>query len=75
VKVTPSNIPVATTEVTANGLGVGLVPSPTVEANAAAVGGMRYASARRYGNDDSTATLIIVSEGGPVTLLRNGVSW
>ena len=74
MKVTSSNIPVATTEVTASELGVRLVPCPTAEANAAALGVMRHTSARRYSNDDSTATLSVVNEGGPVTVLRNGES-
>ena len=34
--------------------------------------GMRHTSGRRYSFDDSAATVIVVSEDGPVTVLRNG---
>ncbi len=33
---------------------------------------MRHTSARRYSYDDPQATVIVVSEDGPVTVLRNG---
>jgi len=56
-------------------LGVRLVPSAEAEAEAAVDrqrGGMRHTSARRYSIDDPNATLIVVSEDGPVTVMRNG---
>jgi hypothetical protein len=53
-------------------LGVRLVPSPTAEAEVASLRGMRHTSARRYSFDDPTATVIVVSEDGPVTVLRGG---
>ena len=34
--------------------------------------GTRHTSARRYSSDDPTATVIVVSEDGPVTVLRHG---
>jgi len=54
-------------------LGVRLVPSPTAEAEVDSLRGMRHTSARRYSYDDPTATVIVVSEDGPVTVLRDGV--
>lgn len=33
---------------------------------------MRHTSGRRYSFDDPTATVIVVSEDGPVTVLRGG---
>jgi DNA integrity scanning protein DisA with diadenylate cyclase activity len=33
---------------------------------------MRHTSGRRYSFDDSRATVIVVSEDGPVTVWRNG---
>ena len=33
---------------------------------------MRHTSAVRYSNDDPAATVIVVSEDGPVTVLRAG---
>ena len=33
---------------------------------------MRHTSGRRYSFDDPAATVIVVSEDGPVTVLRNG---
>jgi hypothetical protein len=53
-------------------LGVRLVPSVEAEADVAAYRGMRHTSALRYSADDPTATLIVVSEDGPVSVLRNG---
>jgi hypothetical protein len=53
-------------------LGVRLVPSPEAEADVDALRGTRHTSARRYSFDDPHATLIVVSEDGPVTVLRNG---
>ena len=53
-------------------LGVRLVPSPQAETSVAGFGGMRHTSGRRYSFDDPAATVIVVSEDGPVTVLRNG---
>ena len=53
-------------------LGVRLVPSPEAEADVDAVRGTRHTSARRYSFDDPTATLIVISEDGPVMVMRNG---
>jgi hypothetical protein len=53
-------------------LGVRLVPSKAAERTVDAFGGTRHTSARRYSYDDSLATVIAVSEDGPVSLLRNG---
>lgn len=52
-------------------LGVRLVPSPEAEAVVEGLRGMRHTSGRRYSFDDPTATVIVVSEDGPVTVLRN----
>jgi hypothetical protein len=53
-------------------LGVRLVPSPEAETSVEGFRGMRHTSGRRYSFDDPTATVIVVSEDGPVTVLRNG---
>lgn len=53
-------------------LGVRLVPSPEAESDVEGFRGMRHTSARRYSFDDPLATVIVVSEDGPVTVLRNG---
>jgi hypothetical protein len=53
-------------------LGVRLVPSPAAEGSVDAFRGMRHTSGRRYSFDDPMATVIVVSEDGPVTVLRNG---
>ena len=53
-------------------LGVRLVPSAEAEADVAGYRGMRHTSGRRYSFDDTTATVIVVSEDGPVTVLRKG---
>ena len=53
-------------------LGVRLVPSPQAEAEVDGLRGMRHTAARRYSYDDPLATVIVVSEDGPVTVLRNG---
>jgi len=54
------------------GLGVRLVPSNDAEEAVDAFGGTRHTSGRRYSYDDSRATVIAVSEDGPVTVLRDG---
>ena len=53
-------------------LGVRLVPSAAAEAEVDGYLGMRHTSARRYSYDDPTATIIVVSEDGPVSVLRRG---
>jgi hypothetical protein len=53
-------------------LGVRLVPSVYAEATVEALGGTRHTSGRRYSRDDPRATVIAVSEDGPVSVLRDG---
>jgi hypothetical protein len=53
-------------------LGVRLVPSNQAEETVDALGGTRHTSARRYSHDDPLATVIAVSDDGPVSVLRNG---
>ena len=53
-------------------LGVRLVPSNAAEGAVEAFGGTRHTSGRRYSYDDPLATVIAVSEDGPVSVLRNG---
>jgi hypothetical protein len=53
-------------------LGVRLAPSVRAEAEVEGYGGMRHTSARRYSFDAPRATVVVVSEDGPVTVLRNG---
>jgi hypothetical protein len=53
-------------------LGVRLVPSAEAEMDVEAVRGTRHTSARRYSRDDPSATVIVVSEDGPVTVFRDG---
>jgi DNA integrity scanning protein DisA with diadenylate cyclase activity len=53
-------------------LGVRLVPSAAAEESVEALGGTRHTSGRRYSRDDPLATVIAVSEDGPVSVLRNG---
>lgn len=53
-------------------LGVRLVPSAEAEADVDGLRGMRHTSARRYSFDDPGATVIVVSEDGPVTVMRRG---
>ena len=53
-------------------LGVRLVPSPEAESSVDGFRGMRHTSGRRYSFDDPQATVIVVSEDGPVTVLRGG---
>lgn len=54
-------------------LGVRLVPTEASEETVEALGGTRHTSARRYSYDDPLATVVVVSEDGPVSVLRNGV--
>ena len=53
-------------------LGVRLVPSRRAEATVEPLGGTRHTSARRYSHDDPLATVIAVSDDGPVSVFRNG---
>ena len=53
-------------------LGVRLVPSNAAEETVEALRGTRHTSGRRYSYDDPLATVIAVSEDGPVSVLRNG---
>jgi DNA integrity scanning protein DisA with diadenylate cyclase activity len=53
-------------------MGVRLVPSQQAEADVSGLGGMRHTAGRRYSYDDPDATVIVVSEDGPVTVLREG---
>jgi len=53
-------------------LGVQLVPSNAAEAAVEVFKGTRHTSGRRYSYDDPLATVVAVSEDGPVTVLRNG---
>jgi len=53
-------------------LGVLLVPSPNAESAVDALGGARHTSGLRYSHDEPSATVIAVSEDGPVSVLRAG---
>jgi hypothetical protein len=53
-------------------IGVRLVPSAAAEVGVDGHRGTRHTSGRRYSFDDPTATVIAVSEDGPVTVFRNG---
>lgn len=53
-------------------LGVRLVPTPEAESGVEGYRGMRHTSGRRYSFDDPAATVIVVSEDGPVSALRGG---
>jgi hypothetical protein len=53
-------------------LGVRLVPSTAAEETVEALGGTRHTSGRRYSHDDPLATVIAVSDDGPVSVLRDG---
>ena len=53
-------------------LGVRLVPSKAAEEAVAPLGGTRHTSGRRYSRDDPLATVVAVSEDGPVSVLRDG---
>jgi hypothetical protein len=53
-------------------LGVRLVPSREAESEVLGLGGMRHTAGRRYSYDDPSSTVIVVSEDGPVTVLRKG---
>lgn len=57
---------------TLRSLGVRLVPSASAEEEVDALRGTRHTAARRYSYDDPTATVIVVSEDGPVSVLRHG---
>jgi hypothetical protein len=53
-------------------LGVRLVPSAAAERLVGALEGTRHTSALRYSYDDPVATVVVVSEDGPVSVLRGG---
>ena len=53
-------------------LGVRLVPSKASERAVKTLGGTRHTSGRRYSYDDQLATVIAVSEDGPVSVFRGG---
>jgi hypothetical protein len=53
-------------------LGVRLVPSNRAEKTVEPLRGTRHTSARRYSHDDPRATVIAVSDDGPVSVFRNG---
>lgn len=53
-------------------LGVRLIPSVAAEAEVEPFGGTRHTSALRYSYDDPQATLIVISEDGPVSVMRAG---
>ncbi len=53
-------------------LGVRLVPSTTAEETVEALRGTRHTSGRRYSRDDPLATVIAVSDDGPVSVFRDG---
>jgi len=53
-------------------IGVRLVPSTDAESDVEGLRGMRHTAGRRYSYDDPAATVIVVSEDGPVTVLRAG---
>jgi DisA bacterial checkpoint controller nucleotide-binding len=53
-------------------LGVRLVPSIRAEETVEPLRGTRHTSARRYSHDDPLATVIAVSDDGPVSVFRNG---
>lgn len=60
------------TEGTLRQIGVRLVPTPQAESGIDGYRGMRHTAGRRYSYDDPTATVIAVSEDGPVTVFRAG---
>lgn len=53
-------------------LGVRLIPSPRAEHLVGGYRGTRHTSALRYSHDDPAARLIVVSEDGPVSVMRAG---
>jgi hypothetical protein len=53
-------------------IGVRLVPSVEAENSVGGYGGTRHTAARRYSADDRGSVVIVVSEDGPVTVMRNG---
>lgn len=53
-------------------LGVRLVPSLEAEATVPGLRGTRHTSALRYSYDDPDAVVIVISDEGPVTVMRSG---
>lgn len=54
-------------------LGVRLVPSDVAEDTVEGLRGTRHTSGLKYSRDDPLATVIVVSDDGPVSVFRNGV--
>lgn len=53
-------------------LGVGLLASPEATSTVTDQRGMRHRSAQRFSFDQPSATVVVVSEDGPVTVFRGG---
>jgi DNA integrity scanning protein DisA with diadenylate cyclase activity len=53
-------------------IGVRLTPSKAAEQNVEPLEGTRHTSGRRYSYDDKSATVIAVSDDGPVSVFRGG---
>ncbi|HPU38997.1 MAG TPA: diadenylate cyclase [Microthrixaceae bacterium] len=53
-------------------LGVRLLPDPETESAVEGFRGMRHTTARRYSVDEPDSVVIVVSEDGPVTVMRQG---
>jgi hypothetical protein len=53
-------------------IGVRLVPTVRSEGEVDGYRGTRHTAGRRYSADDTNATVIVVSEDGPVTVMRAG---
>jgi DNA integrity scanning protein DisA with diadenylate cyclase activity len=54
-------------------LGALLVPSANAQDGIRGFGGTRHTSGLRYSRDDPSATVIAISDDGPVSVLRNGM--
>lgn len=53
-------------------MGLRLVPSPEAELAVRPMGGTRHTSARRFSYDQPDAVVVVISDDGPVTVLRDG---
>lgn len=53
-------------------LGARLIPSPAAERATEVVGGTRHISGKRFSYDAPAATVVVVSDDGPVTAFRGG---
>jgi hypothetical protein len=60
------------TDGTLRHIGVRLVPSARAEAEVDGFRGTRHTAGRRYSADDPGAIVVVVSEDGPVTVMRGG---